>query len=85
MPEVFWTERLKPELALEELRQVMQAGVRFGEVLDDASYGISASFRQGLSALGLKWLQAFRAFGRCIRRMYSRSWLQSRAEDRVRP
>ena len=31
------------------------AGVRFGAVLADAGYGLSAPFRQGLSARGLVW------------------------------
>jgi SRSO17 transposase len=55
VPETFWVERSKPEMALEELRRVMQARVSFGAVVADAGYGISASFRQGLSALGLLW------------------------------
>src|SRR3954451_19649473 len=55
VPEPFWTERSKPEIALAELRRVMQAGVSFGAVLADAGYGISAPFRQALSALGLLW------------------------------
>ncbi len=55
VPEALWTERSKPEIALAELRRVMQAGVSFGAVLADAGYGISAPFRQALSALGLKW------------------------------
>ena len=53
--EPFWTERSKPEIALAELRRVMQAGVSFGAVLADAGYGISGPFRQALSALGLLW------------------------------
>jgi SRSO17 transposase len=55
VPEAFWMEHSKPEIALAELQRVMQAGVRFGAVLADAGYGISAPFRQALSALGLKW------------------------------
>jgi SRSO17 transposase len=55
VPEAFWVERSKPEIALEELQRVMQAGVSFGAVVTDAGYGISAPFRQGLSALGLLW------------------------------
>lgn len=55
VPEAFWTERSKPQIALAGLQQVMQAGVRFGAVLADAGYGISAPFRQALSALELKW------------------------------
>ena len=48
-------QRSKPEIALAELQRVMQAGVSFGAVLADAGYGISAPFRQALSALGLLW------------------------------
>ncbi len=55
VPEAFWTERSKPELALEELQRVMQAGVSFGAVVADAGYGNSAPFRHGLSGLGLLW------------------------------
>ncbi len=55
VPEIFWGERSKPEIALEELQRVMQAGVSFGAVVTDAGYGISAPFRQSLSALGLLW------------------------------
>jgi SRSO17 transposase len=55
VPEAFWTERSKPEIALTELQRIMQAGVSFGAVLADAGYGISASFRQALSALRLLW------------------------------
>ena len=45
----------KPEIALAELDRVREAGVRFGLVLADAGYGISAPFRQALSARGLVW------------------------------
>jgi SRSO17 transposase len=55
VPEAFWTERSKPEIALTELQRLMQAGVSFGAVVTDAGYGISAPFRQALSALGLLW------------------------------
>jgi SRSO17 transposase len=55
VPEAFGVERSKPEIALEELKRLLQAGVSFGAVLADAGYGISAPFRQALSALGLLW------------------------------
>jgi SRSO17 transposase len=55
VPEAFWVERSKPEIALEELKRLLQAGVSFGAVLADAGYGISAPFRQALSGLGLLW------------------------------
>ena len=47
--------RTKPELALAELDRVIAAGVRFGCVLADAGYGLSAPFRQGLTARKLTW------------------------------
>jgi SRSO17 transposase len=55
VPEAFRRPRSKPEIALEEIDRLMAAGVRFGAVLADAGYGLSASFRQGLSARGLAW------------------------------
>src|SRR5215208_4858808 len=55
VPEAFWVTRSKPEIALAELEHLLQAGVSFGAVVSDAGYDISASFRQGLSALGLLW------------------------------
>lgn len=45
----------KPEIALEEIDRVRAVGVRFGGVLADAGYGLSAPFRQGLSERGLTW------------------------------
>ena len=36
-----------------EIDRVIAAGVRFGTVLADAGYGLSAAFRQGLDARGL--------------------------------
>src|SRR5437870_553381 len=47
--------RTKPKIALAEIDRVMAAGVRFGCVLADAGYGLSAPFRQGLTARGLAW------------------------------
>ena len=41
------TARTKPEIALAEIDRVIAAGVRFGCVLADAGYGLSAPFRQG--------------------------------------
>jgi SRSO17 transposase len=55
VPEQFRQSRTKPELAIEEIDRVVAAGVRFGCVLADAGYGLSASFRQALSARGLCW------------------------------
>lgn len=47
--------RTKPELALAELDRVIAAGVRFRCILADAGYGMSAPFRQGLTARKLAW------------------------------
>jgi SRSO17 transposase len=47
--------RTKPKIALAEIDRVMAAGVRFGCVLADAGYGLSAPFRQGLTTRGLAW------------------------------
>jgi SRSO17 transposase len=47
--------RTKPELAIEEVDRIRAAGVRFGCVLADAGYGLSAPFRRALSERGLHW------------------------------
>jgi len=49
------TARTKPDIALAEIDRVMAAGVRFGCVLADAGYGLSAPFRQELTARNLAW------------------------------
>ncbi len=55
VPEAFRAYRTKPDIAIEEIDRVIAAGVRFGCVLADAGYGLSAPFRQALSARGLCW------------------------------
>ena len=55
VPTDYRTARTKPEMALAEIDRVIAAGVRFGYVLADAGYGISAAFRQGLTARALAW------------------------------
>src|SRR5438046_4237071 len=42
-------------MALAEIDHAIAAGVRFGCVLADAGYGLSAPFRQGLTARKLAW------------------------------
>jgi len=49
VPVEYRTARTKPEIALAEIDRVTAAGVRFGCVLADAGYGLSAPFRQGLT------------------------------------
>jgi SRSO17 transposase len=45
----------KAGIALAEIDRVIAAGARFGRVVADAGYGISAAFRRGLSERGLVW------------------------------
>ncbi len=55
VPEAAREPRTKPAIALAEIDRVIATGMRFGCVLADAGYGLSAPFRQGLSARGLTW------------------------------
>jgi SRSO17 transposase len=55
VPVEYRTARTKPEVALAEIDRVIAAGARFGCVLADAGYGMSAQFRQGLTARKLSW------------------------------
>jgi SRSO17 transposase len=55
VPADYRTARTKPEIALAEIDRAIAAGVRFGCVLADAGYGLSAPFRQGLTARKLAW------------------------------
>ncbi|MFG1377784.1 IS701 family transposase [Xanthobacter autotrophicus ATCC 700551] len=55
VPDARQSYKTKLEIALEEIDRIRTAGVRFGCVLADAGYGLSAAFRQGLSARGLIW------------------------------
>jgi SRSO17 transposase len=55
VPAEYRTARTKPDLALAEIDRVIATGVRFGCVLADAGYGLSAPFRQGLTARKLTW------------------------------
>ena len=55
VPAEYRTARTKPELALVEIERAIVAGVRFGCVLADAGYGMSAPFRQALTARRLTW------------------------------
>jgi SRSO17 transposase len=55
VPADYRTARTKPEIALVEIDRAIAAGVRFGCILADAGYGLSAPFRQGLTARKLAW------------------------------
>ena len=55
VPAEYRTARTKPEIALAEIDRMIVAGVRFGCVLADAGYGMSAPFRRALTARSLTW------------------------------
>ena len=55
VPVEYRTARTKPEIALAEIDHLISIGVRFRCVLADAGYGLSAPFRQGLTARKLAW------------------------------
>src|ERR1700694_4815848 len=55
VPVEYRTARTKPEIAVAEIDRVIAAGVRFGCVLADAGYGLSAPFRQALTVRSLAW------------------------------
>jgi SRSO17 transposase len=55
VPPDWCAPKSKPEIALAEIDRLIAAGVRFGAVLADAGYGLSAPFRHGLSERGLVW------------------------------
>lgn len=55
MPEPAIVPRSKGEIALSKLDRLQAAGLRFGTVLVDAGYGVSAAFRHGLDARGMRW------------------------------
>jgi SRSO17 transposase len=46
----------KPEIALEQIRAAVTAGVDAGVVLADAAYGSSTEFREGLGQLKLRYV-----------------------------
>ena len=55
VPEAEMVARSKGEIALAELDRLRETGLRFGIVLADAGYGMSAGFRQALSERDLLW------------------------------
>ena len=55
VPAAFQASMSKPAIAIEEIDRLRAVGLRFGAVLADAGYGLSAPFRQALSARGLRW------------------------------
>ena len=55
VPVTHRTARTKPQIALAEIDRMIAGGVRFGCVLADAGYGLSAPFRQELTRRNLTW------------------------------
>ncbi|MBS7543024.1 transposase [Ancylobacter oerskovii] len=84
MPEDFGGHRTKPEIALAEIDRARTAGLRFGCVLADAGYGLSAPFRQGLSARGLTWAVGWVRARRSIRSTWPSSFPSRGAAARAR-
>jgi len=58
VPEDFLAYRRKPDIAIKEIDPVIADCLRVGSVLADVSYGLSAPFRQAVSARGLRWTVA---------------------------
>src|SRR6202007_799310 len=52
------TFKTKPQIALEQIRAALKAGVAPGVVLMDASYGNNGELRQNLTGLGLGYVAA---------------------------
>ena len=50
----------KPEIALEQMRQAVVAGVPMGVVLADAGYGDETAFRDGITGLGMLYAVGIR-------------------------
>lgn len=50
----------KPEIALAQMRQAIAAGVPMGVVLADAGYGDETAFRDGITALGMRYAVGIR-------------------------
>jgi SRSO17 transposase len=48
--------RSKPEIALDQIRSALSAGVPRGVVLADAGYGVDTAFRTGLAEMGLRYI-----------------------------
>jgi len=46
----------KPQIALEQIRQAVEAGVAQGAVLADAAYGNDTKFRAGVTTLGILYV-----------------------------
>ena len=52
------TFKTKPQIALEQIRAALLAGIAPGVVLMDASYGSNSALRQAITGLGLRYVAA---------------------------
>ncbi len=75
--------RTKPEIALDEIDRLIAAGVRFGTVLADAGYGLSAAFRQGLGARNPTWAVGISKHQKVYPHDVALSFLSSTTEGRA--
>jgi SRSO17 transposase len=48
--------KTKPEIALDQIRAALAAGVAPGVLLADAGYGVDGAFRSGVTAMGLTYV-----------------------------
>jgi SRSO17 transposase len=48
--------KTKPDIALDQIRAALAAGVAPGVVLADAGYGVDGAFRSGVTAMGLTYV-----------------------------
>src|SRR5208337_2491291 len=66
----------KPEIALDQIRAALAAGVAPGVLLADAGYGVDGVFRSGVTALGLTYAVGVQST-LSTRRFAPKSWRQS--------
>src|SRR6267143_3767761 len=69
--------KTKPQIALEQIRAALKAGVAPGVVLMDASYGNNSKLRQDLTGLGLSYVAAIIPTVK-VRKVSDRGALQAR-------
>lgn len=50
------TFQTKPQIALDQIRRAVEAGIPTGVVLADAGYGVDTAFRIGLRAMNLDYV-----------------------------
>jgi SRSO17 transposase len=67
----------KPEIALDQIRQALQAQIPRGVVLMDAGYGADTALRTGVSALGLPYVAAVQP--------HTSVWTRSNLPPQVKP